>query len=904
MGLVTGSRLGAYEILSSLGAGGMGEVYRARDTKLGREVAIKVVQGAFAADPDRISRLQREAKVLASVTHHHIAALYGADEAGGQHFLVMELVEGETLADRLSRGPLPVEDALRIAMQIAEALEAAHEKGIVHRDLKPANVKITPDERVKVLDFGLAKASETEPASGASLANSPTLSMMATSAGLILGTAAYMSPEQAKGLPADHRSDIFSFGIVLFEMLTGRQPFQGETAPDVLASVLVREPELGRLASDLNPRLGDLLRRCLEKNPKRRWQAIGDVRSELESIAAAPRATAAAPHGGPPRPLWRRAVPVVLAALIAGAGGALVAWRVTRPGSQAVTRFSILLESGQTFGGSGRHILAISPDGTQIAYNASPGRLMLRRLDTLEAKPVAGSEIYPILTEPVFSPDGLSIAYYVAADQTLKRIPTVGGAPSTIGPARNPLGMTWQGDWILFGHDQGISRVAAKGGTPETLVPAKLNEAVHGPQLLPDGEHLLYTLAVGTSSDRWDKARIVVRSLKTGDVKTVLENGTDARWIPTGHLVYAFGGTLFAIGFDPGKLEVTGSPVPVVEGVRRSNGNATGAANYSFSQTGSLVYISGPASTASSHVSLAITDAKGGVEPLPLPAAAFQSPRVSPDGLSIAYSVDEGKDTDIWVYQLAGTTAPRRLTFGADNRAPVWSPDGRRIVFQSSREGDASLFVQGADGTDAARRLTRAEPGTLHTPESWSPDAGTILFSIDRSSNSRDLAALSVRDGTVTPWGNVHSLVPIDATFSPDGRWVAYTKHDATTTSVFVQPFPATGSTYQLPAAVGQLPHHPVWSPDGKSLFYNPAPTTFETVNVTTHPTFAFGNPAQVRKVFTMGPPAVRRAYDITPGGRLVGVVAPGQTAGPSSAPPIHVVLNWFDDLRARVPVR
>src|SRR5438093_13052933 len=343
MPLPVGTRFGAYEILSDLGVGGMGEVYRARDTKLGRSVAIKVLPDTFAADPERIARFEREAKMLAALNHPHIAALYGMEESAGRHFLVMELVEGETLAERLQRGAMPIEETLKIAHQIVEALEAAHEKGIVHRDLKPANVKVTPDDQVKVLDFGLAKALETE--RGVSeLTHSPTLSLMATEAGLILGTAAYMSPEQAKGFPADQRSDVFSFGVVLYEMLTGRQPFQGEPAPDILASVLVRDPDLQSLPPNLNPRLHDLLRRCLEKNPKRRWQAIGDVRAEIETIAADP-------HGGsaimqivaPPRPLWRRAVPIVAAAVATGALGAAAAWRLKPAPPAAVTRIQFML---------------------------------------------------------------------------------------------------------------------------------------------------------------------------------------------------------------------------------------------------------------------------------------------------------------------------------------------------------------------------------------------------------------------------------------------------------------------------------------------------------------------------------------------------------------------------------
>src|SRR5438093_1927085 len=433
MPLPVGTRFGAYEILSDLGVGGMGEVYRARDTKLGRSVAIKVLPDTFAADPERIARFEREAKMLAALNHPHIAALYGMEESAGRHFLVMELVEGETLAERLQRGAMPIEETLKIAHQIVEALEAAHEKGIVHRDLKPANVKITPDDKVKVLDFGLAKA--LEPERGVSeLTHSPTLSLMATEAGLILGTAAYMSPEQAKGFPADQRSDVFSFGVVLYEMLTGRQPFQGETAPDILASVLVRDPDLKSLPPHLNPRLHDLLRRCLEKTPKRRWQAIGDVRAEIETIAADPHGESAIAHAGaPPRPLWRRAIPIVATAIIASGLTGFGVWTARRSTPLPVARFTLTLPEGQQFTNLGRQLIAISPDGTQIVYVANR-RLYLRPISALEARPISGAEAEGGVLNPAFSPDGQFIVFWSADDQTVKKIAVTGGAAVTICP--------------------------------------------------------------------------------------------------------------------------------------------------------------------------------------------------------------------------------------------------------------------------------------------------------------------------------------------------------------------------------------------------------------------------------------------------------------------------------------
>jgi serine/threonine-protein kinase len=712
MSLTPGARLGPYEIVALLGAGGMGEVYRARDTKLGRFVAVKVLPEAFAADADRVSRFQREAQLLASLNHPHIAALYGMEEMGpavasagvgsgrggpAVSVLVMELVEGDTLADRITRGTLSLLDTLKIAHQIAEALEAAHDQGVIHRDLKPANVKVTPDDNVKVLDFGLAKAMDTSPVA-MELSHSPTLSRMATQAGMILGTAAYMSPEQAKGCSADQRSDIFSFGTVLYEMLTGRQPFQGDTAPDVLASVIVREPDLTQLAPNLNPRLSELLRRCLEKNPKKRWQAIGDVRAEIEIIAAAPHSTLALAQAvAPPKPLWRRALPAaVTAVVVGGLAGAIGYCARPSPTPPSVTRFSFALGDGQQFTNQGRQVVAMSPDGTQMVYVANQ-RLYLRSMSELDARPIGGIDGSYAVLNPVFSPDGRSIAFYSGGggDNTLKKIAVTGGAAVTLCPVANgPFGMSWTPDGILYGlGSQGIMRVSASGGTPETIISVKAGEFAHGPQMLPDGQTVLFTLA--TSATDWDKARIVVQSLKSGERKTLIEGGSDARYLPTGHIVYALGGVVFALPFDVRRLQVSGGPVPVVEGVRRA-GATTGTAQFSTAANGSLVFVPGPVSASSTGLQeLALIDRKGTVEPLKLPPGAYDHPRVSPDGTRLVFATDDGKDAVVWIYELSGATAMRRLTFGGKNRFPIWSADGQHVAFQSDRDGDLGIFWRG-----------------------------------------------------------------------------------------------------------------------------------------------------------------------------------------------------------------
>jgi serine/threonine-protein kinase len=915
MPLINGTQLGSYEIVAPLGAGGMGEVYRARDKKLGRSVALKVLPDSVATDPDRIARFEREAKALAALNHPHIAALFGMEESGpstssGQaavRFLVMELVEGETLADRIARGSLAIEDALKIALQIAEAVEAAHEAGIVHRDLKPANVKITPGEMVKVLDFGLARAMDTAPTSG-HLTNSPTLSMHATQAGVILGTAAYMSPEQAKGLQADARSDVFAFGVVFYEMLTGRQPFQGETAPDVLASVLVREADLAKLPPDLSPRIPELIKRCLEKSPKKRWQAVGDLRAELEAVAAAPRASAIPSRVAIEQPLWRRAIAVVVPLAIGGALTGSAMWYFQAPAAPPmVMRFPFMLPEGQQFTNTGRQLVAISPDGAQMVYVANQ-RLYLRSMADLEARPIPGTEITQGVLNPVFSPDGRSIAFWSAADQTLKRIAVTGGAAVTICPAATPFGMSWGTDGILVGQGSaGILRVAASGGKPELLVGVKNGEVAHGPQMLPGGQSVLFTVATGTGADQWDKAQIVVHSLRSGERKTLIEGGSDPRYLPTGQVVYALAGTLFAVPFDLRRLEVTGGPVPIVEGVRRASGAATGIAQFAFSTTGSLVYIPGPVSASSGRRDLAMLDRKGDVEPLKLPQGPYEVPRISPDGKRVAFGSDDGKEAIVYIYELSGTSSMRRLTFGGRNRFPIWSADGQRVAFQSDREGDLGIFWQLADGTGAAERLTKPDQGAAHVPESWSPIGDRFLFSATKDSNAT-LWTLSLQDRKAAPFGAVQasSSVPINSIFSPDGQWVTYASDAGAGVAgqrhVYVQPFPSTGAKYQISRDAGG--HHPLWSPDGKELIYNENPTRAVVLSVTPQPTFTFGNPVPLpRGSIQWGAPGAIRPYDMTRDGRIVGTIDSGQTqAGTPTTPQIQIVLNWFEDLKARVP--
>jgi serine/threonine-protein kinase len=891
--LSAGSRLGAYEILAAIGAGGMGEVYRARDIKLGRTVAVKVLPESFAFDGDRLARFEREARLLASRNHPHIAVLFGREEADGRHLLVMELVEGETLADRLRRGAPPVEETLRIARQVAEALEAAHERGVVHRDLKPANVMITPDDQIKVLDFGLAKALGGEPlaSEAGGLTNSPTLSHLATQHGVILGTAAYMSPEQAKGLPADHRSDVFSFGAVLYEMLTGRQAFRGETSTDVLASVLARDPDLTALPPSIHPRLRELLGRCLEKNPKRRWQAIGDVRADIEAIAVAPAIPAVAPTAAAPRSLGNPALllggVVVLTAAVTS-----VVWSFLRPPATVpvVSRFQIPLGEDQTVaGGFLQAMLAISPDGTQIAY--ATGQLNVRSISEIDPRPIPGTVgAY----SPVFSPDGRSIAFQ-SPDGTQKRVALSGGSPVTIGRVARGTSLSWDGEWILIAQlDGAIVRVPANGGPPESLVAAANNERMYAPRMLPDGQNLLFTSYTVTSLD---EPRVVAQSLTSGARTTLIEGGSDAHYLPTGHLVYALGGTLFAVPFDAVRLRVTGPPTPVLEGVRRTPGLSTRAAHFSVADSGTLVYVPGPATPGTGQLQLVWIDREGRAEALNVPRGSYSSPRVSPDGRRLAYAVDDVRGADVWIYDLDGRSAARRLTVGGKNRFPTWSGDGRHVVFQSDRESDFGIFRQRADGSENAERLTRPEKGTSHVPESWPPRSDTFSYSAVADAGAT-LWTYSLRDKSATRFGTLESASLFNSAFSPDGHWIAYTLRTAGA-AVYVQPFPPTGAAYQI-SRDADIAHHPLWSPDGKELFYFPGGNALTAVAVTTAPSLTFGNPRAVPGGFVPNTsPLEPRNHDITPdGGRFVATLGGPEAAG---TPELRVVLNWFEDLKQRV---
>ena len=908
MALTPGTRVGVYEVTAQIGEGGMGQVYRARDTKLDRDVAIKILPEAFAHDAERLARFQREAKSLASLNHPNIAIIHGLEQAGDVHALVMELVEGDDLSQRIARGAIPVDEALPIAKQIAEALEAAHEQGIIHRDLKPANVKVRPDGTVKVLDFGLAKALEPTGAMSPGMSQAPTITTPAmTMAGMILGTAAYMSPEQAKGKTVDKRSDVWAFGAVLYEMLAGKRAFDAEDVSETLAAVLMREPDWAALPATTPPTVTAVLRRCLQRDRKQRVRDIGDVALALEGAFETGAAQAAASVVVPQPVYWRRALPVALAAsLVTAVVVGLVAWSLWPSASPlVVTRSDYDLPEGQQFRTTERSVLALSPDGRAFVYTTVEG-LYLRAMGDLEARLIPGTEGALALT-PFFSPNGQSVAYFDVATFERKRVATSGGAPVVISATGIPFGASWgSDDAILFAQTEGILRVSANGGTPALVIPAEAGEQMDSPQLLPDGESVLFSVTTSTGATRWDEAQIVVQSLRTGERTVIWEGGSAARYVPTGHLVYALRDGLYAIAFDVDSLTVSGGPVPMVAGVQRAvaPGVNSSTANFGVSAQGSLVYVSGTAG--SSDRTLALVGRDGVVAPLAVPPAPYLSPRLSPDGGRLVVQSGEDEGNTLWIYDLSSDSQIQQLTFEGDNHRPIWTPDGQRITFASDREGPMSLYWTPADGSGVPERLTTAEAGTSHWPQSWSPDGQTLLFNVQREVlTDWDIWSLSVTGRETQRLYDTPETLYLGAELSPDGEWLAYGAGAiATAMDIYVEPFPPTGSRRRISQDGG---YWPLWSRAGDRLFYRPVSTTagitLRSVDIATQPAFAFSN-EQTLPIDGFVVVGYYRDYDITPDGeRLVMVFPADRTeSGEAARPQIIVVQNWFEELRRLVP--
>ncbi len=914
-----GTTLAHYEVTSELGKGGMGEVYQATDTKLGRQVAIKTLPEEFAKDEERLARFEREAKLLASLNHPNIAAIYGLEEQDSTRFLVLELVEGDTLADRLKRGAIPVEESLKLALQIAEALEAAHEKGVIHRDLKPGNIKVTPDGKVKVLDFGLAKALVGD-GSEVNLSNSPTLSRTATEQGVILGTAAYMSPEQTRGRVVDKRADVWAFGCVLFEMLTGRRSFPGDDVTDILAAVIRAEPAWTALPANLHPKVRELLERCLEKEATNRWQAIGDVRVDIQKVLSDPGSRHGTADGtgglasvGP----WKR-LSVALAAVAALLALGWAVQSVLRPMERPVSRYSIALPVTQRADGFGSNI-AVSPDGTQMVYvgQGEQGlQLWLRRRDQLQATPIAGTEG---AANPVFSPDGQRVAFRVGGGAGGVSAVSLSGEPplAIVESGAGRAGLAWGPDGYVYFKAPGNSallRVPETSGEvePFTVLDTAQSETGHfWPQALPNGRGVLFTLAhqPGNDVSQYD---IAVADLETGEHEVLL-GGVFARYAASGHLVYvAADGTLLAAPFDQDALQLAGDTVALTEGVgvRRN-----GAVHLALSEEGTLVYRAGEGFGGAAPDRIpALVDRSGVVVPLNVRPAPYVSPRLSPDGTQLAVQTleDDGQSI-VWVYDLSGDTAIRRVTQEGNNSRPIWTPDGERLTFASDRDGPTSIYWQPADGSGVAERLTTAEEGTSHLPESWSPDGNVLSFAVERGGDY-GIWTLSL-DGGATPevFYDLPESIEYGSLFSPDGKWLAYFYSEQVgTRQVYVQPFPATGAIHQLTQEGGVFP---LWSRDGSELFYRRqvaaggvgrvnAGARIAGVAVSTDGAFGFGN-EQTLPIEGFLVVGTYRDYDITPDGQrfLLAFPAEQTEADEPARQQTNVILNFFEELKERVPV-
>ena len=886
--LAAGTRLGQYEVLAPLGSGGMGEVYRARDTKLGRDVALKVLPNAFTLDPDRIARFKREAQVLASLNHPNIAAIYGVEDSTNVHALVLELVEGETLADRIAQGPVPPGEAIAIADQIADALEAAHERGIIHRDLKPANIALKPDGTVKVLDFGLAKAMEGAPGSS-DPSLSPTITTPAmTQMGMILGTAAYMSPEQARGKPVDHRADVWAFGVVLFEMLTGQRLHPGETVSDTLASVLKTEPSWDALPHTTPSSLRRVLRSCLEKDPRRRLQAIGDRRLLVDdpvqpaTISGSPSVTIAA---------------VGVAAVLAVALVTLSVVHFRQPATVAaaspVARVAIALPPESELDRKAYPALGLSPDGTKLTYVAAQGsaasQLFLRMMDGTASKPIAGTEG---AHSPFFSPDGQWIAFF--AQGKLKRVPAAGGAAQVLCDAPGGMGGDWAADDTIYfvpSNTAGIWKVSASGGTPEEVTKLDRSKGEVGhrwPQALPGGKGLLFTVWVGPG---WDEKSLHLHVFGVGERRVLAQGASSGRYVSSGYLVYNRDGAqnLMALPFDLGRLQVTGGPaVTLAEQVWE--GGAEGA-QFAVSDAGTMAYV--PSHAHRYERRLAWVDREGKVEPLPAAPRPYYDPRISPNGEQVAVSSEESTER-VWTYNFARATLTPLTAAGVSSQAPAWMPDGARVVYRGTREGSRNLFWRAANGSDQEERLTTSE--NLQTPVSVSPDGKRVAYAAVDPVLGYDIWVMPL-DGARTPEVFLKtSAIETNPHFSPDGHWLAYVSDESGRNEVYVQPYPGPGGKWTISTNGG---NEPVWSRDARELFYRNGDAVM-SVPITFQPTFSPGVPRLLFRSDFEPTGTGTSGYDVSLDGRRFLMITPSEPE--PLATQVSVVINWFEELRRLVP--
>jgi eukaryotic-like serine/threonine-protein kinase len=903
MALATGTRLGPYEIVGPLGAGGMGEVYRARDARLHREVAIKILPDLFASDPDRLARFEREAQVLASLNHPHIAQIYGLEEGppkGGPHDsvgsgfsrtgedvasgfsrtvrgLVMELVEGETLADRIVQGPIPVDEAIAIAKQIADALAAAHEQGIIHRDLKPANVRITPAGTVKVLDFGLAKLAESRPAKAghydASMSPTLTSPVLATGIGMLLGTAVYMAPEQAKGRVADKRADVWAFGCVLYEMLTGRRAFDGEGVTETLAAVLMKDPDWSALPPGVPSHVHRVLRRCLRKDPRQRLQDLGDARMDLEEPIADAAPAAVSPVVAPS--LWRW-MPWAIAGVLLLA--LPVVWWLSRDpeATPPIVKFGITPPAGLRFTDTAG-LATLSPDGRALVMALRQGtepQLFIRAIDQLEAQPIAGADG----AAPFFSPDGRFIAY--TSRGSLFRIAVGGGTPLRLADHAWGVG-TWGSDGtIIFteSYASGLWRVPANGGTPEKLTDPDTAAGELGhwyPQFLPDGRSILFT-KFRTPADR---SSLAVYSLDTKKTTVVATNGFFGRYAESGHLLYARSSTVMAVGFDPSTLQTVGTAVPVLEGVATTPSD--GEAQFSTASDGTLVYLT--FSALEPPLQLVSIGPDGTIRSASNTRAVYDGIAVSPDGRRLAFERDD-PEGDIWVVDTTRDTFTRLTYTPGSEIHPIWTADGRRVIF-SHEEPVFHMYWRSIDGSGEAERLLDSSEDQVAT--GVTPDGKFLIFSQSSPATRADLWMVPLT-GERKPQLLVRSpFEEGEGVVSADGKWLAYNSNETGRHEVYVQSFPDGRARTQVSAGGGTTPR---WSRSGSTLYYRDGDKGM-AVAVTAGADLSASKP-----VLRFQAP-LNGAFDTAPGDTFFAILR-DPTAPPT---PATVVLNWSAELRRQV---
>ena len=907
MGLDKGTRFGPYEVTGLLGAGGMGEVYRARDKRLRRDVALKVLPEALRHDPARRARFEQEARVLASLTHPNIAAIYGVEEGAAVSALVLELVEGETLATQIARGPIPVTQALTMARQMAEALDAAHEKGIVHRDLKPANITITPMGLVKVLDFGVAKVA----APGESAAEE-TQTVHQTREGVVVGTAAYMSPEQARGQAVDKRTDIWAFGCVLYEMLTGRRLFEGDGTTDTLALLFTKNPDWSALPPTAPPAIRALLKRCLERDRVKRLGDVAAIRFALEDMASSGDQPAASMPGVIHRDrsaAWSRigivsAAAIVLAAVVLVAGTGLNVWNLrTSSERPRPVRFTITLPQGQRLAGLARPSVVLSADGSQLAFVATTEgedkrQIFLWSMEQAEAKPVPGTEG---ATNPVFSPDGQWLGFY-SRDTVLAKIPVRGGIAQPLTNVSIPVGASWGGHGTIAfpPYLSVIYQLPEDGGAPQPLTRFENGETQHvWPEFLPGSKALLFT-AISLNP----MPAIAVQPIGSGQRRNLQgQSGTMPRYASSGHLVYAQRGNLMAVPFDLGRLEVKGAAVAVevVRGVSQSGATT----QYSLSTTGSLAYV--PGSLKPDEYRLVWVSRNGAEQTLSAPARFYNQPRISPDGQRAVVDVVEGPDIQVWQYDLARDQLTP-FTYKADgvNRHGVWQPDSTRVVFMSSREGkgQTQLYRQSVDGAGLEQLTTFPPAQTADilpipyslcgseltfvklaaTPELWVQRTGDPPPGSGQGRMPRRLSVQSSVDG--------------GPQLSPDCRWVAYASDESGRREIFVRGYPSLEDKHQISMEGGS---EPLWNPDRRKreLFYR-AGNRMMAVDLTDRG-FAEGKAHELFRgpYVTTQNGFVRPNYDVSPDGQRFMMLKPVEQEPLTR---INVVLNWLEELKRLVP--